>query len=55
MSRLGKRVIIIPENVKVNVSNDFVHIDVSGPLGLLHKRLSGLVKIMIDGNKITTA
>lgn len=54
MSRIGKRIIKIPENVEINFSNDFKKITVNGPLGILKKNLSGKIKIKIENNELTT-
>nr|AYO28718.1 ribosomal protein L6 [Neotessella volvocina] len=50
MSRIGKREIIIPENVSVNIETN--KIKVNGKHGLLERELSNLLKINLKDNKI---
>ena len=50
MSRIGKKPIIIPEGVTVNIDGN--HIVVKGPKGTLEKDINPKVSVKIDGNKI---
>lgn len=52
-SRIGKKPIIIPSGVKVEVKED--KIVVEGPKGRLEKRLPPLVRVNIDGNVLTVS
>jgi len=51
VSRLGRRPVVIPAGVKVELSEDGV-IKVQGPKGTLEKRLPALVKVRVEGNQI---
>ncbi|MCS7200265.1 MAG: 50S ribosomal protein L6 [Caldimicrobium sp.] len=51
VSRLGRKPVIIPQGVKVELFEDGV-IKVIGPRGVLEKRLPPLVKVKIDGGQI---
>ena len=51
MSRIGNRVIIIPEGVNVETSGNLVK--VSGPKGTLEMEIKSPITMSIDGNKIT--
>ncbi|MBI2065829.1 MAG: 50S ribosomal protein L6 [Candidatus Zambryskibacteria bacterium] len=51
MSRIGKKVIIIPERTEVKVSDDLVL--VKGPLGELSRRLHPTIEVKINGNEVT--
>lgn len=53
MSRVGKRVLRIPEGVKVDLSLTN-HLKVSGPLGVLEASFSPLISINIDEQQVTT-
>ena len=50
MSRIGKKPISIPKNVKVNI-NDSV-IEVSGPKGQLTTSVPGGIKFRVDGDQL---
>jgi large subunit ribosomal protein L6 len=50
MSRLGKKPIIIPSDVKVNIENSQVNVE--GPKGKLTYALSGRIKIELKDNRI---
>src|ERR1035437_533851 len=51
MSRIGKKIIAIPE--KVTVTFDKGLFAVTGPLGVLSKTFNSLIDIKIDGKEIT--
>lgn len=51
MSRIGKRVLTIPENVNVNVDENKV--TVKGPKGELNLDLIKTIKVNLDGNNLT--
>ena len=51
MSRIGNRVLTIPENVNVTLENDTI--TVKGPKGSLDFPISKSVIVKIDGNTIT--
>ena len=51
MSRIGKRVLTIPENVNVNVDENKV--TVKGPKGELSLDLIKTIKVNIEGNTLT--
>jgi len=51
MSRIGKRILTIPEKVNVKVENNIV--TVSGPLGELSLELYKNLNIKIEGNELT--
>ena len=51
MSRIGKRILTIPEKVNVKVENNIV--TVSGPLGELSLELYKNLSIKIEGNELT--
>ena len=51
MSRIGKRVLTIPENVNVNVNENKV--TVKGPKGELSLDLIKTLKVNIEGNELT--
>lgn len=51
MSRIGKRVLTIPENVNVNVDENKV--TVKGPKGELSLDLIKTIKVNLDGNNLT--
>ncbi len=52
VARLGKKPLIIPKGVKVELKEDGVVV-VEGPKGKLEKKMPPLVKINIEGDKIT--
>lgn len=52
MSRVGKRIITLPEGVTITNNNNVV--TVKGPKGELVKEFSNLIEIKINGNEITT-
>lgn len=54
MSRLGKRVIILPEGVNFHIDPDFKYCKIVGPLGTLAKTLSGYIPVLVKDNRITT-
>ena len=51
MSRIGKRELLIPENVTVTVENNTV--TVKGPKGTLTFEYKRNVEVSVDGNKLT--
>ena len=51
MSRIGKKLITLPEKTEVNVSDNVIL--VKGPLGELSRPLHPVIEIKIDGNAIT--
>ena len=51
MSRIGKRVLTIPENVNVNVNENKV--TVKGPKGELSLDLIKTLKVNVEGNELT--
>ena len=51
MSRIGKRVLTIPENVNVNVDEN--KITVKGPKGELSLDLIKTIKVNVEGNNLT--
>ena len=51
MSRIGKRVLSIPENVNVNVENNVV--TVKGPKGELTREFSKDIEIRVEGTEVT--
>lgn len=51
MSRIGKKPISIPNNVKVNISDS--HVDVLGPLGSLKLVLRPEIQVVSSNNEIT--
>ena len=51
MSRIGKRVLTIPENVNVNVDENKV--TVKGPKGELSLDLIKTIKVNVEGNQLT--
>ncbi|MGZ9432722.1 50S ribosomal protein L6 [Mycoplasma sp. 613B] len=52
MSRVGKRVLLVPEGTEVLVNNNLV--TVKGKLGQLEREFSNLIKIKIENNQVTT-
>lgn len=55
MSRIGKRTLKLPDQVKLTFDRDFVNVTVAGPLGTLQKKLSGLIKIVIKDGIVETS
>lgn len=51
MSRIGKKIIQVPEKTEVKLSENSLM--VKGPLGELHREFSDKVKIAVEGNTIT--
>lgn len=51
MSRIGRKIIAIPEKVTVTVDDNLV--TVKGPLGELSREFHPLVEVKIDNNEIT--
>ncbi len=54
MSRIGKRLLKVPKDVSLYFSPDFVNVQVTGPLGSIKKRLSGLVAINVQDGVVQT-
>ncbi|QJR43980.1 50S ribosomal protein L6 [Mycoplasma miroungirhinis] len=52
MSRVGKRILQIPTNVEVNITNNTVH--VKGPKGTLEYTFNSLINVLIENNTVTT-
>lgn len=50
MSRIGKKLIVIPENVKVGIKGD--HISVEGPKGKLERKIPGQIKVSAKNNQL---
>lgn len=53
MSRLGKKVIVLPQNTELKVSDNTV--SVKGPLGELTRELHPMIEVKIDGSNVTLA
>lgn len=51
MSRIGKKIINIPEKVEVSLNKDLL--TVKGPLGTLSRSFKPVIEIKIDGKEIT--
>ncbi len=51
MSRVGKKIIPLPDKVKVNVNGTLVHVE--GPLGKGDLRLSSVITAVSDGKQVT--
>lgn len=51
MSRVGNKIIIVPEGVKVEIADDNT-VTVTGGKGTLVRQFSPLIKIDMDGNEI---
>ena len=51
MSRIGKKIIIVPEGVNVDVAADNT-VTVTGPKGTLTRKFSDLITIEVNGNEI---
>lgn len=52
MGRIGKREIVIPAGVEVKVTDG--QIQVKGPKGLLLQTYRPVIKIVVEGNKVST-
>ena len=52
MSRIGKLPIIIPQGVKINISNDNV-VEMKGPMGELSQKVDPDIKVVVQGNTLT--
>jgi len=52
MSRIGNRILLVPEGVTVTI--DGTHVTVKGPKGELSREFSRRMDISIEGNEITT-
>ena len=50
MSRIGKKAILIPENVSITLTNDIVH--VKGKHGTLEKPISSVLNVIQEENKL---
>lgn len=55
MSRIGKRLLTIPENVEVKIAPNFRFVEVVGPLGSLTYNFTGSIAIKIENQTITTS
>ncbi len=51
MSRIGKKIITLPEKTEINVSGGSV--SVKGPLGVLTRPLHPVIEIKISGNEVS--
>ena len=51
MSRVGNKIINVPEGVKVEIANDNT-ITVTGSKGTLVRQFSPLIKVEMDGTEI---
>ena len=51
MSRIGKRVLTIPENVTVTVNGN--NVSVKGPKGELSTEIHKDITVNVDGNKLS--
>ena len=51
MSRIGKKIITLPEKTEIKVSE--ASVSVKGPLGELTRPLHPMIEVKIDGNAIT--
>lgn len=54
MSRIGLKVINVPEDVTVNVASDNT-VTVKGPKGELSRQFSDLITVTVDGNEVRCA
>lgn len=50
MSKIGKKLIIIPQDAEISVSGDLI--TVKGPKGTMQRILSDLVTVTIEGNEL---
>ncbi|MBI2086983.1 MAG: 50S ribosomal protein L6 [Candidatus Zambryskibacteria bacterium] len=53
MSRIGKKLITLPEKTEIKVSDGFVM--VKGPLGELSRKLHPVIEVRVEGNTVTLA
>ena len=53
MSRIGKRVLSVPENVNVNVENNVV--TVKGPKGELSQEVNPDIKVSVEDGTLSVA
>ncbi len=51
MSRIGKKIIILPEKTEINVSGGKV--SVKGPIGELTRELHPVIEVKVSGNEVT--
>lgn len=51
MSRIGKRIITLPEKTEINISEG--SIAVKGPLGELKRELHPMIEVKVEGNTVT--
>lgn len=51
MSRIGKKIIELPEKTEIKVSDGLV--SVKGPLGELTRPLHPVIEVKVDGNEVT--
>ncbi|WP_412031454.1 50S ribosomal protein L6 [Metamycoplasma buccale] len=52
MSRIGNRILLIPNGVEVNINQN--HILIKGKLGTLEYTFSPLIKVVVENNEIKT-
>lgn len=53
MSRIGNRILTIPQGVEINVAPDNT-VSIKGPKGQLTQKFSPLIKISIEGSELKT-
>ena len=51
MSRIGKKIITLPEKTELTVSDNTI--SVKGPLGVLSRPLHPVIEVKIEGNEVT--
>ncbi|MBI1974471.1 MAG: 50S ribosomal protein L6 [Candidatus Zambryskibacteria bacterium] len=51
MSRIGKKLITLPEKTELTVADNLV--SVKGPLGELKRQIHSLIEVKINGNEVT--
>ena len=51
MSRIGKKIITLPEKTEINISGSSV--SVKGPLGVLTRPLHPIIEVKISGNEVS--
>ena len=51
MSRIGKKLIEVPKNVKLALDNGLIHVE--GPKGKLHFKISPRIKAALKDNRLT--
>jgi len=51
MSRIGKKLIVLPEKTEIKVSDNILV--VNGPLGTLSRELHPMIEVKIEGNTVT--